>query len=233
MSNLMKTTQSLWSDFRNCRRKCKIRTLDKLVPNQKEQCLFFGSVIHECLESWHGEYSLNWIQTCIDKTYPHKITDDNQRRDWHYATAMMKGYVRQYQSEDFKVIALEKVFEGPIINPLTGKASRSFYMAGKVDGIIQYPDGSYWLLEHKTASQINESYIERLWLDFQITLYSWYVKKYLGFPVVGVLYNILGKTTMRQGKGETEKEYQERRQKLIAKSKTGRTTAKRKLPESD
>ncbi|MFQ5647508.1 MAG: PD-(D/E)XK nuclease family protein [bacterium] len=230
---MMKTTQSLWSNFRNCRRKCKIRTLDKLVPNQKEKCLSFGSVIHEALETWHGGYDFKPVLTCIDNAYPQKIANADQKRDWHLATAMMKGYIGRYPSEEFQVIALEKVFEGPIVNPLTGKTSRSFYLAGKVDGIIRYPDGSYWLLEHKTASQITPDYIERLWVDFQIALYSWYVREYLGIPVVGILYNILGKTTMRQGNGETEEEYQERRQKLIAKSKTGKTSAKRKIPESD
>lgn len=72
----MKTTQSMWNDFRNCRKRCKLRTLDKLVPNQKEKCLFIGSVIHECLEAWHGEYNLNLVLTSINKTYPHKIANE-------------------------------------------------------------------------------------------------------------------------------------------------------------
>ena len=47
---------------------------------------------------------------------------------------------------------------------------------------------------------------------------------------IGVL---LGKARLQQGKGETEEEYQARCAELIAKSKSGTTTAKRKLPESD
>jgi len=91
-------------------------------------------------------------------------------------------------------------------------------LAGKVDGIVQIGE-SYYLLEHKTASNIDASYIERLWTDFQITMYAWYVKNTLGIPVIGIIYNILGKAKIQQSKGETEAEYEARRQELIAKSK--------------
>jgi len=44
---------------------------------------------------------------------------------------------------------------------------------------------------------------------------------------------VLVKAKLQQGKGETEEEYQARRAELLAESKTGKTTAKRRLPESD
>ncbi len=55
----------------------------------------------------------------------------------------------------------------------------------------------------------------------------------MGIPITGILYNVLVKAKLQQSKGETEEEYQARRAELLAKSKTGKTTAKRKLPESD
>ena len=126
----------------------------------------------------------------------------------------------------------EKTFEGPIVNPATGATSRSFILAGKVDGIVRQ-DGQYFLLEHKTASQIDASYLERLWTDFQITLYAWYLEQTLGITVSGIIYNVLVKAKLRQGKGETEAEFEARRAELIAKSKTGKSSAKRKLSEDD
>jgi hypothetical protein len=88
-------------------------------------------------------------------------------------------------------------------------------------------------LEHKTASQIDSGYLERLWTDFQIVLYSWYVEQYLGYKISGVVYNILTKAKLKQSQGETEAEFEERRDALIAKSKTGKSSAKRKMPEPD
>jgi hypothetical protein len=118
------------------------------------------------------------------------------------------------------------------VNPATGAASRSFMLAGKVDGIVRI-GGEYFVLEHKTAGQIDGDYLEKLWTDFQITIYAHYIEQTMGIPITGILYNVLVKAKLQQGKGETEEEFQIRRAELLAKSKTGKTTAKRKLPESD
>ena len=168
----------------------------------------------------------------IDRALPGRVGDERERRDWHLATAMMRGYAARYSSEEFEVVALEKTFEGPIVNPATGATSRTFVLAGKVDGIVRI-DGRNFLLEHKTAASIDASYLERLWTDFQIALYSHYVEETLGIPITGVIYNILGKARLQQGEGETEEEFAARRAELLAKSKTGKSSAKRKLPESD
>ncbi len=130
------------------------------------------------------------------------------------------------------MVSLEECFEGKIVNPETGAASRSFVLAGKVDGIIRIGDEHY-LLEHKTTAQLTADYLERLWTDFQITLYAWYVEETLGIRITGILYNILVKAKLKQREGETEAEFEERRAALIARSKTGKSSAKRKLPEPD
>jgi len=232
MSELMTTTYSMWRLFRNCRMACKWRYIDELVPLERDPNLAFGSVIHDCLECWHGERDLAKVLDHIDRTYPNRAQDDHQQADWHLARAMMSAYAEHYPAEAFEVVALEKTFEGPIVNPATGATSRSFILAGKVDGIVRQ-DGQYFLLEHKTASQIDASYLERLWTDFQIILYAWYLEQTLGITVSGIIYNVLVKAKLRQGKGETEAEFEARRAELIAKSKTGKSSAKRKLPEDD
>ena len=232
MSEKLQTTYSMWSKFRNCRKACEWRYLQHLAPLERDHNLAFGSVIHGCLESWHQHQDLNRVLAFINRTYPERAGDEKQRADWHLATAMMTGYANRYPGEDFEVVALEKTFEGKIINPATGASSRSFTLAGKVDGIVRQ-DGKYFLLEHKTASQIDSGYLERLWTDFQIHLYAWYVEKALGWRISGVVYNILAKAKLRQRQGETEVEYEARRAELIASSKTGKTSAKRKIPETD
>ena len=228
----MTSTYSMWSLFRNCRMACMKRYIEHLVTLSEDHNLRFGSAIHRFLECWHRTRNLDKVLDLIDRAYPDRAADDDQLRDWHLATAMMSAYTAHYPKEDFDVIALEKTFQGEIINPATGAASRSFILAGKVDGIVK--DGSeYFLLEHKTASNIDSGYLERLWTDFQIILYSWYIEKALGIRIAGVIYNILCKARLQQSKGETEAEFEARRAALIAKSKTGKSSAKRKMPEGD
>lgn len=232
MSAKMPTTYSMWSKFRNCRKACEWRYLKELVPLERNGSLHFGALIHECLELWHRHRDLERVLDHINGACPDRAGDPSQHTDWHLATAMMQGYAARYPEEDFEVVALEKTFEGPIVNPATGASSRSFTLAGKVDGIVK-KDGQYFLFEHKTASLIDSGYLERLWGDFQIQLYCWYVEQTFGWRIAGIIYNILPKAKLRQRQGETEEAYQARRAELIAKSKTGKTTAKRKMPETD
>lgn len=232
MSSLRTSTYSMWSLFRNCRKACEYRYEIGLAPREKDSNLSFGSLIHDCLQLWHGSRDLAAVLDLINRACDGRRADDSVRRDWHLARAMMTGYAARYPQEEFTVVALEQTFEGPIVNPATGAASRSFVLAGKVDGIVRI-GAEHYILEHKTAATIDADYLERLWTDFQIAIYSHYVERALAIPITGVIYNVLGKARLQQGKGETEEEYQTRRAELIAKSKTGTTTAKRKMPESD
>ncbi len=228
----MTSTYSMLSLFRNCRKAAEYRYIIGLTPNGKDPNLYFGALIHDCLQLWHQHRDFDAAIALIDRACAARAADESVQRDWHLARAMMTGYAARYPREEFEIVALEKTFEGPIVNPATGASSRSFTLAGKVDGIVRIGDAHY-ILEHKTAATIDGDYLERLWTDFQITIYSHYVEQALGIPITGVIYNVLGKARLQQSKGETEEEYLERRAELIEKSKTGKSTAKRKMPETD
>ena len=232
MTQALISTYSMWSLFRNCRKACEYRYVLNLVPQHKDPNQSFGSAIHEFLQLWHETRDLIRVLDRVDQSYASHTSDSNAYREWHLARAMMTGYAARYPQEDFEVVYLEKTFEGLIINPATGAPSRRFLLAGKVDGIVRI-GRDYYIVEHKTAATIDADYLERLWTDFQIAIYSYYIEKTLGIPITGVLYNVLAKARLQQGSGETEEEFQARRAELIAKSKTGKSTAKRKLPESD
>jgi hypothetical protein len=232
MTERMTTTYSMWNLFRNCRKAAHWRYVLELIPLEKDRHLSFGSLMHECLEVWHRSRDLAAALDIIDRACVNRAQEEEQRRVWHLATAMMRGYAARYATESFEVVELEKAFEGEIINPETEAASRSFVLAGKVDGIVRIGD-EHFLLEHKTAASVDAGYLERLWTDFQITVYAYYVERVLGIRIAGVLYNILVKARLQQSAGETEEEFEARRAELIVKSKTGKSSAKRRLPESD
>jgi hypothetical protein len=231
-AQLQVSTYSMWSLFRNCRKAADWRYVQHVVPMERDSNLQYGSLIHDCLENWHRYRNREQVLALIDQRCPDRTHDERQRRDWHLATAMMTGYMNRYPEEEFEVVELEKVFQGPIVNPETGAASRSFVLAGKVDGIVKIGN-EYFVLEHKTASLLDSDYLERLWTDFQITLYAYYVEQTLGLPITGILYNVLVKAKLQQSAGETEEEFEARRAELLAKSKTGKSSAKRRTPESD
>ncbi len=228
-------TYSALNTFRNCPRKYKNRYLDNLRPRERAEALSFGSVIHTAIELWYrssdAESRLRDVLAYIDDAFENRVVDSNQMVQWHLAKAMFRGYAERYATEEFEIVEVEKEFVGEIRNPDTGRQSQTFRIAGKVDGIVRCHDGLY-LLEHKTASTIDASYLDKLWTDTQIALYCYYLRE-LGYPIVGVIYNVLLKSRLKQGKGETQEEYEVRHAELAAKNKSGKSTAKRQMPETD
>lgn len=228
-------TYSALNTFRNCPRKYQLRYVECLRRPERPEALAFGSVIHGALERWHSStddpHRLLKVLDFVDGEYPQREYDTEARRAWHLARAMIEAYAVRYPDEAFEVVEVEKEFTAEIRNPDTGRSSQTFVIAGKADGIVRM-DGELYLLEHKTASSITSDYLDRLWTDTQIALYCHYLRE-LGYPIVGVIYNVLLKTRLKQREGETLDEYEARRAELAAKNKSGRSTARRQTPETD
>ena len=120
--------------------------------------------------------------------------------------------------DGFKPIKVEIGFEVPIRNPETGEQlhckcdrCRTLYVedcdrnsvcpiefsvweglpvvyAGRIDCLGEDANGDYWIIDWKTAAQINEDE-EFLELDDQITRYVWALRKVLGLNVRGFIYH--------------------------------------------
>jgi len=229
-------TYSALSTYRKCPMKYNLRYEKNLIPVYTDEKLFFGGVIHQALEAWHGfhgEYEIrkNLTLAKIDEACTGYETDWNKRKVRLLATEMMIGYMEKYRNENFEIIAVEHEFNGEIINPKTGAESKTFSIKGKADGIIK-TDRGLFLLEHKTTSRLMDDPVDKLWEDTQVGIYVAYLRD-LGFDIVGVLYNELLKCSLIQKRGESEENFQIRYAELCAKSKTGKSSARRQLPESD
>jgi len=233
MQNVL--TYSALNAFRNCPQKYKLRYVDNLAPRERAEALAFGSVIHEALQRWYllsnGDPRLFKVLDQVDAQFPARQSNPTQRKYWHLARAILGAYAARYADEEFEVVALEKEFHAELRDPKSGRPHPTIRIVGKADGIVRVGKELY-LLEHKTASSLDGNYLDKLWTDTQIALYCHYLRQ-SGFPIVGVIYNVLLKARLEPRQGETEEEFQLRREALAAKNKTGRSTAKRQEPETD
>jgi hypothetical protein len=118
--------------------------------------------------------------------------------------AMLTGYLARWPELPWMSLH-EQPFEVPIRNPATGRPSQRFTQFGFVDML---PD-SRVLWEHKTASQVDGNYLEKLWSDSQITGYVAALRD-IGIDVRQVLYDVAVKPRLRQKKKETTDEFYER-----------------------
>ena len=228
-------TYSAINCWRNCPKKYQHRYIDGLRPREKPETLAFGSLIHEALEYWYkhttDDNRLFHVFDLIDERCPNRAHDPVQKNAWCHAKAMFAGYATNHPTEDFEIVEIEKEFTGEVRNPSTGALSQTFTIAGKVDGIVKGKDGLY-LLEHKTAAGIDAGYLDKLWCDTQIALYTNYLREQ-GYPIIGVIYNVLLKSRLKQKSGETDEEFEARRTILASQNKSGKSTAKQQEAESD
>lgn len=124
--------------------------------------------------------------------------------DWNVeretVRALITGYYWYYGEDQHTVVHPEKKYKQlPILNPETGKASRTFNTSGKIDAVVTLADGRMALWEYKTCSEDigpESAYWQRLNADPQVSKY--YLDALtLGFDIQTVWYDVTRKPTIQ------------------------------------
>lgn len=220
-------THSAAECFQECRVKWDYRYNREIVPTEPQPALDFGTAIHAGLEFW---FKYGTAAGAVEAGVSRGAELGMATADLCKVQVLLERYTEIYKEEPFEVVEVEKTFRTVLVNPRTMCQSRTYAYMGKVDALVKKADGFY-ILEHKTTSEIKDSYLEALELRQQTTLYAWAMEAE-GYPVRGVIYDIIEKPGIKMAAGETEEEFEARRAALLAKSKTGKTTAQRREAET-
>lgn len=212
--------------FQECRQKWQYRYGREIVPTEPQTALDFGAAIHAGLEFWF-KYSIagGAVVAAVSRGAELGLSSENLCK----VQVLIEEYTERYKEEEFEVVEVEKTLQMRLQNPKTGKHSRIFDYMGKVDGIVKIGN-DYYILEHKTRSTITEDYIRSLEIKPQTALYA-LAAEAAGYPIKGAIYDIIEKPGIKMAMEETEEEFEKRKAELIAKSKTGKTTAQRRTGE--
>lgn len=221
-------TYTMMNSFLACRRMYQYRYERNLVPVEKQPALSFGSVVHTGLEMWFRYHEAKAAVCAIESRGLALGMDEEEIAK---AVVLVERYIQHWHTDPFDVEEVEFEFCTHLINPSTNRHSQTFLLSGKVDGLVRM-DGALYILEHKTTAAIDDAYIGRIVIDSQIAIYANAISYILKEPVRGAIYDILVKPQTRFKKGETEEQFEARKAELLAKSKTGKTTAKRQERES-
>ncbi len=187
---------------KNCPMAEHIRYDLELVPRNKKKSLGLGSAVHLGLETDDIDKAVGYFDGVFPDTQEEANELEVQRAT---VRAMLTGYFNRFGKWGEETIR-ELSFDIPIRNPKTGAVSRSFRLQGKIDAITTI-DGKPWIVEYKTASQINKGYFDRVSLDEQITLYMYAHREKFGVKPEGVIYRVLKKPTIRQTKKESMEQF--------------------------
>ena len=183
-------TNSEIKTFRRCPREHHYAYRLGYRPVVDAQPLRFGTLWHAMQERW-------WVDRNLEATLA-VTTGDVDAFDLAHARALMRGYHARWADEPIETIAIEAPFETELVNPDTGAKSRSFRIAGKVDGIVRI-NGHVCLTERKTTSQpldAGGTYWRALVLDGQISTYLDGARS-LGHDVESVMYDVVRKVAIR------------------------------------
>jgi ATP-dependent helicase/DNAse subunit B len=197
-------TNSEIGTFTRCRYKWYLAYVMKLTPKKTPHYLEDGSVFHNALENLYEEYIKGHEKLTQD------IVDDYNKR-MIIIQGMASGYKEVYGDEyamEWDLVEAEREFCIPLGDDI-------FIMGKKDKRIRKSSDGKIYIVEHKTAGQINSSYINKLPRDQQTLTYTWAdSKENPDEPSVGVIYDVVKKPTIRQKVKETREEYLHRLEKL-------------------
>lgn len=203
----MKNPKDIWTisrlkSWQVCPMKEALRYRSHLVPIGGKRALAFGTAIHKGLETRDIEEA----KAIIYRDYP-RDQEESDAQEIAAATleALLTNYFKAY--EPFEEHEPEKLFNMPMITEKGNKSSR-YAIAGKIDDLVKL-DGRYWIVEYKTASRLDASYFDRLYVDSQITMYM-YAMMREGYDVAGVIYRVIRKPALKRYKVETVEQYSER-----------------------
>lgn len=204
MSNLL--TVSRMRTWRDCRRKHHLKYHEGWRPTVDPDALRFGSLAHVGLEAWwetedgdRAEAALRAIDGLGVDKYEQAAAD-----------VLLTAYDLQWADEmdRYEVIAVEESFFAPLLNPETGAASRTWSLAGKLDGIVRdLATDQLLMLEHKTTTDSfadgADPYWIKLGMDPQVSHYYLGAES-LGHRAEGCLYDVLLRPRLRPLKATPE-----------------------------
>lgn len=138
------------------------------------------------------------IQATLDALHaaigPDNTVDED---DLVIAEELLLGYHVRWHEEPYQTLHVEHEFEAPLINPESGRTSRTYVIRGKVDALVVDPrDRRTYLVEHKTTTQDaseGSAYWQRLRMDSQVSTY------YDAAPdIAGCIYDVIRRPMLRR-----------------------------------
>lgn len=193
------------SQFKNCRRSYYYsQRYDTKVHDNN---LYFGTLIHKIIANFLNQTSSLDMKE-LYKSGVANISDPDTLSSFEdmysKASVIQKAYSAIYEEDlsKYEIVDIEQKLS-TILN------NTEIY--GTPDAAIRdKADLSFILMEHKTASTITASYLDKLPIDTQITMYCYLFKAHYGRMPDKIIYNVIQKSLAKRKTSETWEQFEER-----------------------
>ncbi|MDO8560812.1 MAG: PD-(D/E)XK nuclease family protein [bacterium] len=183
----MRTSYSALDTYKQCPQKYKFQEIDRL-PAKKSKEAVFGTLLHSTLKFMFdrsplyptldqvlGYYRTRWPKSGESVTGKSGISWASKIEEEAYfdeGIRMLKNFYSQNAPWNFSVVDLESHFE--VLIP-DAKSGEQHVLAGKIDRIDKLSDGSYEVIDYKTARKLPSQ--DKVNSDLQLSIYGWGLKK--------------------------------------------------------
>ena len=140
-------SNSMRASMQACAQTCEFEHIMRRVPIMTALPLAMGTVFHAGTEAinsgkpWQPVIDAASLDVGLESTY-----------DQAKLEGMLTCYEAMYAPRgDIEFLEHEKRIDAPVVNPLTGKKSRTWAFAGRMDALIRML-GKKWIFETKTTS---------------------------------------------------------------------------------
>ena len=196
--------------FLNCRENFYLSEVLCLEPRIRRKQLDLGSAFHKGVNYYKKGFSTEECLAEADKYFAELTPETQEEQNQiligrQMVFAMLNGYFNKYQMMP-KMFAVEKPISVVMEGFYANKKKYDLRLIGTPDDIEQ-DDKGFWIGEEKTASRLEEDYVGRLPLDFQITFYFLLAQHYYRRKFQGVNYRITRVSSLQLKKKQTLEQY--------------------------
>lgn len=122
--------------YRACPRRYFYEYQERKRPLQRAHALRFGTLFHKGLEVWWTTVDLLKSIEAMRNASTDAESEVDQV-DLVNAEELMLGYHARWYREPYKVLGVEVAFHAPLVNPATGRASRTWIRGGQMDAVLE------------------------------------------------------------------------------------------------
>lgn len=198
-------THSATKCWNACRRRYLFAYVHGIRRQHASEPLRIGTMWHLGVGAYESGVSIDDSIAMVRQAYrdtpcPNYLQPDEYAVEEEKVTGMIYGHWDHWKNDDvIKSVAVEQVFDLPIVNPETGYKTPSFTSAGKIDRIGRLPDGTLAVVERKTTSEditVDSAYWKSLRNDPQISRYL-LAARAMGHDVTKVVYDVIKKPQIK------------------------------------
>jgi hypothetical protein len=234
--------------FGRCETEYRLAYEELIAPTDYPSALAIGTGFHAGVELLHRGRSLEQAQLVAEerveglasRARSHLDADalsalaEKVPMDLARVRAMLAAWFERWLipnhgdavrvDRDLEVLETEMVLEAPLVNPSSGRASRTFLLSGRLDAIVRHRDDAlrvrpgdgregFYIHEIKTTGEDLDSFAEAMRFSAQPQLYGALAENHFGDdlgPLLGTILDVVGKPRIRPKKSESAVDFETR-----------------------